>query len=284
MENSQSSINCKGKLFDLSTPCVMGILNITPDSFYDGGKYSSEEQCINQVQQMILDGAKIIDIGSVSTRPGAKEVDVTEELHRLIPVIKVLADKFPDTILSVDTWRSSVAKEAINSGAHIINDISGGLFDEQMFSTIASLNVPYIMMHTSGKPELMQQNPHYEHLINEIISFFAKQLSQLRKLGVHDVIIDPGFGFGKTLDHNYQLMEKLESFQLFDLPILVGVSRKSMIQKLLNITADEALNGTSVLNTIALLNGAKILRVHDVKEAVQAIEIVNKIKSTKCPH
>ena len=279
MEKNQFTINCKGKLLDLSSPCVMGILNITPDSFYDGGKYTSENQWITQVQSMIDAGATIIDIGSVSTRPGAKEVDENEELMRLIPAIKTVAEKFPETIISVDTWRAYVATEAVKAGAHIINDISGGLFDEQMFATIAKLNVPYIMMHTGGKPELMQQNPQYDHLVNEIIAFFAKQLSQLRKLGVHDVIIDPGFGFGKTLDHNYQLMSKLASFQLFDLPILVGVSRKSMIQKLLNISAEEALNGTSVLNTIALLNGANILRVHDVKEAVEAIEVVNLINS-----
>jgi dihydropteroate synthase len=276
MNTHSKTINCGGKLIDLSTPCVMGILNTTPDSFFDGGKYGNEKQWLDQVGKMVADGAAMIDIGAVSTRPGAEDVSKEEELDRLIPAIKVIRREYSSLPISVDTWRAEVAIQSVDAGANIINDISGGLFDEKMFSAIARLNVPYVMMHTGGKPDIMQANPHYNHPVNDIIEFFATQLHKLRELGVHDIILDPGFGFGKTLDHNYQLLAKLSSFQLFDLPILVGVSRKSMIQKLLNTTASESLNGTSVVNTIALLNGASILRVHDVKEAVEAVEIVKK--------
>lgn len=276
MNTHSKTINCGGKLFDLSVPCVMGILNTTPDSFFDGGKYSNEKQWLEQVSKMVADGASMIDIGAVSTRPGAKEVSEDEELKRLIPAIKIIRSEFSNLPISVDTWRSQVTIQSIEAGANIVNDISGGLFDDQMFPTIAKLNVPYIMMHTGGKPEVMQDNPKYDHPVNEIIAFFATQLQKLRDLGVHDIILDPGFGFGKTLDHNYQLLAKLSSFQLFDLPILVGVSRKSMIQKLLNTSAEDSLNGTTAINTIALLNGASILRVHDVKEAVEAIKVVKK--------
>lgn len=279
MANRHFSINCKGTLLDLDRPCVMGILNITPNSFYDGGRYLSEQQWVDRTREMLDAGAKIIDIGAVSTRPGAQGVAESEELQRLIPVVKLLSQEFPKAVFSVDTWRASVATAAIEAGAHMINDISGGLFDEGMFPAIAMLNVPYIMMHTQGKPESMQLDPHYENVFREVALFFAQQLSKLRQLGVHDIIIDPGFGFGKTLDHNYQLMAKLSAFDIFDLPLLVGVSRKSMVQKLVHVSADEALNGSTVLHTFALLNGAKILRVHDVREACQAIEIVNKIQS-----
>lgn len=279
MANRHFSINCKGTLLDLDRPCVMGILNITPNSFYDGGRYLSEQQWIDRTREMLDAGAKIIDIGAVSTRPGTEDVAESDELQRLIPVVKLLSKEFPEAVFSVDTWRSNVAVAAIDAGAHLVNDISGGLFDEGMFQAIAQLNVPYIMMHTQGKPKSMQLDPQYENVFREVSGFFAQQLSKLRQLGVHDIIIDPGFGFGKTLDHNYQLMAKLSAFDIFDLPLLVGVSRKSMVQKLVHVTADEALNGSTVLHTFALLNGAKILRVHDVREACQAIEIVNKIKS-----
>ncbi len=276
MKKETSTINCGGKLIDLSTPIVMGILNVTPDSFYDGGRYSTEKQWIELVQKMITDGAGMVDIGAISTRPGAMEVSEEEEFSRLSPAVKAIRREFPNFPISIDTWRSQIAKQSIDAGANIINDISGGLFDQEMFATIAKLNVPYIMMHTGGRPEVMQENPKYNNLVNDIIEFFAIQLQKLRELGVHDIIIDPGFGFGKTLDHNYQLLAKLGTFQLFELPILVGISRKSMIQKFLNRTSDESLNGTSVIHTIALMQGASILRVHDVKEAVEAVQIVKK--------
>jgi len=271
------TINCGGSLLNLSTPRVMGILNITPDSFYDGGRYTTEKQWIEQTDKMISEGASIIDIGALSSRPGSIEIDEKEELERLLPAVKTIARHFPKAIISIDTWRSNVAEKVVHEGAHIINDISGGLFDPQMFATIAKLNVPYIMMHTNGRPDMMQQDPQYKNLILDIIDFFSNQLTTLRRLGVHDVILDPGFGFGKTLDHNYQLLANLPSFQLFELPILVGVSRKSMVQKLLNVSSREALNATTVLHTIALQNGANLLRVHDVKQAMEAIAIVNKM-------
>lgn len=276
MKRERSTINCGGKLLDLSSPIVMGILNVTPDSFYDGGKFVDEKLWIEQVHKMTIDGAGMVDIGAISTRPGATTISQEEELLRLIPAITSIRREFPNIPISIDTWRSEVAVQAVNSGANIINDISGGLFDQEMFSTIAKLNVPYIMMHTGGKPEVMQINPTYNHIVHDIIQFFATQLEKLRDLGVHDIILDPGFGFGKTLEHNYQLLAKLDSFQLFDLPILVGVSRKSMIQKLLEIQPEEALNGTSIVHTLALMKGASILRVHDVKEAVEAVKIVKK--------
>lgn len=279
-QNKRGTLNCGGFLLDLRTPRIMGILNITPDSFFDGGKYITEKECIEQVERMILEGASIIDIGAVSTRPGALEVSKEEELARLLPIVKTVASNFPNIIISVDTWRSSIAEEAINSGAHIINDISGGQFDDKMFETIAKYNVPYILMHTTGKPNNMQQNTDYQDVVHDIIRFFSFQLNTLRELGVHDVILDPGFGFGKTLDQNYDLMNRLSSFHVLNLPILVGVSRKSMAYKLLNITAQDSLNATTILNTIALLNGASILRVHDVKQAMEAIYIVTKTKNS----
>jgi dihydropteroate synthase len=271
------TINCGGSSLNLSTPRVMGILNITPDSFYDGGRYTTEKQWIEQTEKMISEGASIIDIGALSTRPGSKEIDEKEELERILPAVKSISRHFPKTIISIDTWRANVAEKVVNQGAHIINDVSGGLFDPQMFATIAKLNVPYIMMHTNGKPETMQQDPQYRNLILDIIDFFSNQLATLHQMGVHNVILDPGFGFGKTIDHNYQLLANLSSFQLFELPILVGVSRKSMVQKLLNISSREALNATTVLHTIALQNGANLLRVHDVKQAMEAIAIMNKM-------
>lgn len=271
------TINCGGSSLNLSTPRVMGILNITPDSFYDGGRYTTEKQWIEQTEKMLSEGASIIDIGALSTRPGSKEIDEKEELERLLPAVKSISRHFPKTILSVDTWRANVAEKVVNQGAHIINDVSGGIFDPQMFATIAKLNVPYIMMHTNGRPETMQQDPQYRNLVLDIIDFFSNQLATLHQMGVDNVILDPGFGFGKTIDHNYQLLANLSSFQLFELPILVGVSRKSMVQKLLNISSREALNATTVLHTIALQNGANLLRVHDVKQAMEAIAIVNKM-------
>ncbi len=269
------TINCNGSLIDLSIPKVMGILNITPDSFYDGGKYKNESEILIQTEKMLSDGATFIDIGAYSSRPGAKHISEEEELERIIPVVKLLIEKFPGILISVDTFRSKVAKETIEIGAALINDISGGKMDENMFKTIAELQVPYILMHMQGTPQNMQKNPSYENVTKDLISFFAAQIFELRQLQVKDVIIDVGFGFGKTLAHNYQLLKDLALFKSLDTPVLAGISRKSMLYKPLNSSAQEALNATTSANTIALLNGANILRVHDVKEAVEATKIVN---------
>lgn len=271
------TINCKGSLIDLSTPKVMGILNITPDSFFDGGKYKNEEEILVQSKKMLDEGATFIDVGAYSSRPGAKHISEEDELNRILPVVELLVRNFPEIIISVDTFRSSVAEESIKIGAALINDISGGKMDEKMFNTIAKLQVPYIMMHMQGKPQDMQLNPVYEDVVTEVISFFADQLFKLRQLKVNDVVIDVGFGFGKTIAHNYELLEKLSLFKNLEVPILTGVSRKSMLYKLLGILPKEALNATTVANTIALLNGTSILRVHDVKEAIEAIKIVSKV-------
>jgi dihydropteroate synthase len=270
----KTTINCKGKILNLQHPIVMGILNITPDSFYDGGKNNSETTVLKKVEQMLVEGASIIDIGATSTKPGAKLVSQEEEILRLLPVLKIVINQFPEIIISIDTFRSYVAEMAIKEGAAIINDVSGGEMDEKMFETIARLNVPYILMHMQGTPQTMQQNPEYKDVVKEIIFILSGKVEKLKQLGVKDIIIDPGFGFGKTVAHNYQLLKNLNCFIFFDLPILVGVSRKSMINKVLNVKPNEALNATSVLNTIALINGVDILRVHDVKEAVEAIKLV----------
>jgi dihydropteroate synthase len=271
------TINCKGTLIDLTAPKVMGILNITPDSFYDGGKYKNESEILNQVEKMLLDGATFIDVGAYSSRPGAQHISEEEELKRSIPVIRLLLQHFPEIIISVDTFRSKVAKETIHAGAALINDISGGKMDAQMFATVANLQVPYILMHMLGTPQNMQRNPVYSDVTKEIISFFAAQIHQLHQLKLNDVLIDVGFGFGKTIDHNFELLKNLALFKSLDAPILTGISRKSMLYKTLDISAQEALNATTSANTIALLNGASILRVHDVKEAVEAVKIVQKI-------
>ncbi|QXP74507.1 dihydropteroate synthase [Tenacibaculum sp. AHE15PA] len=271
------TINCKGTLIDLTSPKVMGILNITPDSFFDGGKYKDEHAILSQTEKMLQEGATFIDVGAYSSRPGAKHVSEAEELQRVVPVIKLLVKHFPDILISVDSFRSTVVKESINAGASIINDISGGVQDDKMFAAVASLQVPYIMMHMQGTPQSMQLNPVYENVVTDIISFFAAQLRKLRELKVNDVIIDVGFGFGKTIEHNYELLKKLSLFENLEVPILTGVSRKSMLYKTLDIIPQEALNATTVANTIALLNGTNILRVHDVKEAVEAVKIVRQL-------
>ena len=255
----------------------MGILNITPDSFYDGGKFNSDKNWLSQTKKMLFEGADIIDIGAISTKPGAKEINEEEELSRLIPVIKSIKKEFPEIIISVDTYRANVAQQAVCEGAAIINDISAGTFDKKMIQTIAKLNVPYIMMHIQGTPENMQQAPVYDDVIREIIVFFSKQIELCKQAGINDIIIDPGFGFGKTIEHNYQILNNLEMFKIFELPVLVGISRKSMINKLLKTNATEALNGTTSANTIALMKGANILRVHDVKQASEVIKIVMKL-------
>ena len=271
------TINCKGTLIDLTAPKVMGILNITPDSFFDGGKYRDEAEIIDQVEKMLVDGATFIDVGAYSSRPGAKHISEEEELQRILPVINLLLKKNPEILLSVDTFRSKVAQEAIDAGAAIVNDISGGKMDDQMFSTIAKLQVPYILMHMLGTPQTMQKNPTYKDVTNEIISFFAAQIDQLHQLKLNDIIIDVGFGFGKTNTHNFEILKNLALFKSLEAPILVGISRKSMLYKTLDISAQEALNATTSANTIALLNGANILRVHDVKEAVEAVKIVGQL-------
>lgn len=264
-----------------SPPLIMGILNVTPDSFFDGGQFVSENQWLEQANQMLLEGADIIDIGAYSSRPGANDVPEGDEMERLIKVIKSVRKQFPNTLISADTYRASVALKAIEAGANIINDISGGTMDDNMFSTIAKLKVPYILMHMQGTPKTMQQNPHYENVTEDVFAFFTKKLKELKDLGVSKVILDPGFGFGKKLEHNYQLLDDLQKFNSIGSPLLVGFSRKSMICKLLNIKPEEALNGTSILNTIALEKGAKILRVHDVKEAKEAVIIVEYFKKVK---
>jgi len=273
------TLNLRGKIMNLSSPIVMGIINITPDSFYDGGKFQSNWQVVKHAEQLLSEGAAILDLGAASTRPGAGLVSATEERERLLPVIKGILRRFPEAILSIDTYNSETAIMAIEEGAHMINDISAGNIDPAMFDTIARLQVPYIMMHMQGTPASMQQNPVYKDLIKEISAFFAERINQLNQMGVNDIIIDPGFGFGKTIEHNYQLLNQLDFFRTFDLPVLVGVSRKSMINRVLGTTPDEALNGTTVLNAIALEKGVSMLRVHDVRQAMEAVKIVEMLKS-----
>lgn len=272
------TINCKGNLIDFTIPKVMGILNVTPDSFFDGGKYKNEQAILSQTAKMLADGATFIDVGAYSSKPGAKQVSEVEELARIIPVIKLLVRTFPEIIISVDTFRSEVAKQSVQAGAALINDISGGVLDAKMFETVAKLQVPYIMMHMQGTPQNMQLNPVYTDVVKEVILFFATQLAKLRALKVNDVIIDVGFGFGKTTAHNYELLQKLSLFESLEVPILTGISRKSMLYKLLDILPADALNATTVANTIALLNGTNILRVHDVKQAVEAVKIVKQVQ------
>jgi dihydropteroate synthase len=272
------TINCKGNLIDLTTPKVMGILNLTPDSFYDGGKYGNEKDILEQTKKMLSEGATFIDVGAYSSRPGAKHITADEELKRIVPVIKLLVTTFPDIILSVDTFRSKVAIACIKEGAAIINDISAGEMDENMFATVAALGVPYIMMHMKGTPQNMQQNPSYDNITEEVIFYFSNKIAQARSFGINDIILDPGFGFGKTIEHNYTLLNEQELLKNIELPLLIGLSRKSMIYKTLNTTAENALNGTTAMHTISLLKGATILRVHDVKEAMECITLTNKLK------
>lgn len=272
------TINCIGTLVDLSNPKVMGILNITPDSFYDGGKYKKEKEILVQTEKMLEEGATFIDIGAYSSRPGAKHISEEEELNRVLPVVKLLIKSFPKILISIDTFRSEVAYAANSEGACMVNDISAGKMDTNMFSTIAKLQVPYIIMHMKGTPQNMQKNPTYHDVIKEVYHFFSEQLFALKQLKVNDVLIDVGFGFGKTLAHNYELLGSLSFFKHLQTPILTGVSRKSMLYKVIETNSNEALNATTVANTIALLQGSSILRVHDVKEAIEAIKIVEQLK------
>jgi len=270
-------INCKGQLIDLSIPKVMGILNVTPNSFFDGGKYKNEDEIILQVDKMLFDGATFVDIGAYSSKPSAEFVSEQEEIDRIVPVIELILKHFPKTLLSIDTFRAEVAKISIENGAAIINDISAGELDEKMFAVIAQYNVPYIMMHMRGNPQTMPGLTHYDDIIKEILLYFSEKVKKARSLGINDLILDPGFGFAKTTDQNYEVLQKMELFNLLELPVLAGVSRKSMIYKTLNNTPQEALNGTTILNTIALTKGAKILRVHDVKEAMECVTLFSKL-------
>jgi len=271
------TINCKGQLIDLSQPKVMGILNITPNSFFDGGRYSSEKEVLAKVEKMLAEGATFIDIGAYSSKPSAEFVSEEEELNRIVPVVQLLVKHFPDILISIDTFRSEVAKACIENGAAIINDISAGNLDDKMLEVIAQYNVPYIMMHMRGTPETMQSMTEYVDIVKEVLLYFSEKIRKARSLGINDLIVDPGFGFAKTIAQNYEVMQKLELFHHLELPILIGISRKSMIHKTLEINADEALNGTTVLNTIALSKGAQILRVHDVKEAVECVKLYEKM-------
>ena len=276
------TINCLGQLIDLNTPKVMGILNITPNSFYDGGQYVTEQSILNQVEKMLVEGATFIDIGAYSSKPNATFVSQEEELARLLPVVKSVLKHFPETLLSIDTFRCEVAKASLNLGATMINDIAAGNLDDKMFETIANFQVPYVMMHMKGTPQNMTSLTQYENIVKEVLFYFSEKIATARSFGINDLVVDPGFGFAKTLEQNYEVLHHLALFQTLELPILVGVSRKSMVYKVLETSAEEALNGTTVLNTISLTKGAKILRVHDVKEAVEAVKLFTNTKIINC--
>lgn len=271
---TKTTLNIGGKILDLSKPKVMAILNITPDSFFSGSRFSDDEEIFKQVSAFLKEGASIIDVGAYSSRPGAEDVSEREELNRLIPVVKLLTTEFPDIILSIDTFRGKVAAEAIKAGGHIINDISGGELDKSMFEVVGALGVPYILMHMRGNPKTMSSLTDYNDLLLDIAFYFSEKINRLKAWGVKDIILDPGFGFAKTAEQNYRLLKDMNNLKVFDLPLLAGISRKAMIWKKLNIKPEEALNGTTVLNTLALQNGAAILRVHDVLEAKQCIDLI----------
>ena len=270
------TINCKGQLIDLSTPKIMGILNVTPNSFYDGGKFTLSENGLSQVGKMLDEGATFIDIGAYSSKPNSEFVSEEEERNRILPVVQGILKQFPDALLSIDTFRSGIAAVCIENGAAIINDISAGNLDEKMMEVVAKYNVPYIMMHMRGTPQTMQSQTNYGNIIKEILFYFSEKVNKARSLGINDLIVDPGFGFAKTLEQNYKVLQNFELFKMLNLPLLAGISRKSMVYKTLGLTANEALNGTTVLNTIALSKGANILRVHDVKEAVECVKLFEK--------
>jgi dihydropteroate synthase len=272
------TINCKGQLIDLSIPKVMGILNVTPNSFFDGGKYSNEAELLNRVEKMLTEGATFIDVGAYSSKPNAEFVSEEEEISRIVPVVNLLQKHFPEIILSIDTFRAEVAKVCIENGAAIINDISAGILDNKMLETIAKYQVPYIMMHMKGTPQTMDTFTQYDDILKEMLFYFSERIAAARAVGINDLIVDPGFGFAKTLEQNFDVMQKLELFEMLELPLLAGISRKSMIYKTLEVNAELALNGTTVLNTIALTKGAKILRVHDVKEAVECVRLFDKME------
>lgn len=271
-------LDFSGRMISLESPLIMGILNVTDDSFYDGGQYVTDEAVVGRAGEMLSAEADIIDIGAMSTRPGAADISEEEEVDRIEKAVRLVKKQFPQAVVSVDTWRASVARAAVQCGADMINDVSGGTFDLAMIPTIGQLQVPYCLMHTPAKPDVMQQHTDYQDIIAEMLQFFGQQIEKLHKAHVHDIILDPGFGFGKTLEQNYFVLQNLEAFKVFNLPILVGVSRKSMIYKLLETTPRNALNGTTIVNTLALMKGAHILRVHDVKEAVEVRKICGMLK------
>ena len=271
------TLNCNGRLLVIDEPLVMGIINATPDSFYSGSRINEVDAVLEKAAQMITEGASIIDIGGQSTRPGSKRVSANEECARVIPFVEAIHKRFPETVISIDSFYSSVVKEAVEAGAGMVNDVSAGSIDKDLIATVASLNVPYVLMHMKGNPQTMQQNPTYNNAVLEVFDFLSTKTEELHKAGIHDIIIDPGFGFGKTIEHNFQLLNSLEFFNQLSKPILIGLSRKATVYKTLGITSEEALNGTTVLNTLSLLKGASILRVHDVKEAEQAITLVQAI-------
>ncbi|CCH53264.1 dihydropteroate synthase [Fibrisoma limi BUZ 3] len=287
-KDTKKTLNCRGRLVDLTTPAVMGILNVTPDSFYAGSRVSPTtnstsvhtDQAVAAAERMLADGATFLDVGGYSTRPGAAEVSAGEEADRVLPIIEAILTNFPDALLSVDTFRASVARQAVNAGAVLVNDVAGGTLDDAMFGTVAGLGVPYVLMHLRGNPQTMQSLASYDNLVTDVIDELGVRVAALRALGQKDIILDPGFGFAKTPMHNFQLLRQLDAFRVFDEPLLVGISRKTTIWKTLQITADQALNGTTVLNTAALLNGAAILRVHDVREAAEAVILIEHIKKS----
>ena len=273
------TIKLKERLLDLSSPMIMGILNVTPDSFYDGGFYDNQKKVIDQVEKMINDGASIIDIGGYSSRPGADNISPDVELARVLPIVKLIKERFSKILISIDTFRSEVAKQCVENGADIINDISGGSLDSKMFETVAKLNVPFIIMHMRGNPSNMMDKTDYENIIEEIENYFSKKIELAKSFGINDIIIDPGFGFAKTTKQNFDILKNLTYLKKLDKPLLVGVSRKSMIYKTLNLSPIDSLNGSTVLHTISLMKGANIIRVHDVKEANECIRLVNELKS-----
>jgi dihydropteroate synthase len=277
LNSSPKTLNVHGKLIDLSTPAVMGIVNITPDSFFEGSRFTTEAEILAQTEKMLSEGAAFIDVGGYSSRPGAKDISVKEELVRVVSAVKAISKRFPSAVISVDTFRSEVARQAVQEGASIINDISAGELDKEMFTTVAALNVPYIIMHMRGTPQTMKSLTEYKNLILEVTDYFVEKINRLTALGVKDVIIDPGFGFAKTIDQNFELLANLGVFKILDKPILAGLSRKSMIWKTLGSSAEDALNGTTALNMVTLLNGAGILRVHDVKQAVEVVKLHAKL-------
>ncbi len=275
------TLNCKGKLLSLSKPVVMGVINTTPDSFYPGSRLDNPLKALQLAKQMQAEGAQIIDIGGQSTRPGSERINASEEMERVLPVVEIIHHEMPEMILSIDTYHAEVAAAALHSGASMVNDISAGEMDENMISTVACACVPFVCMHMKGTPENMQINPHYENLMEELIDFFSKKIDQCKRAGIHDIIIDPGFGFGKTIAQNFEILHNLQIFKMLGMPIIAGLSRKATVYKTLGINTDEALNGTTVLNTIALLNGANILRVHDVKAAAEAVKLVEAYKGNE---
>ncbi len=275
------TLNCHGKPIDLSVPKVMGIINVTPDSFYDGGKTFSEKEILKQAEKMLSEGAAFLDIGGYSTRPGADEISGTEEIRRVTEAVEIILKNFPEALISVDTFRSEVAKKAVEAGAAIVNDVSGGTLDDEMYKTVAKLKVPYILMHMRGTPKTMTKLTDYKNVTVEVLNDLSKKIALARAEGINDIIGDPGFGFAKTREQSFQILNNLELFQNLEVPILAGVSRKSMIYKTLNTSADNALNGTTSLNTIALLKGASILRVHDVKEAVECVKLWREVRGIR---